>query len=227
MSKNPKPRRITILSLLAIVPAIALLANLPAATAAELSPGVNLFFVKRSLNDNEVHYDAVVDTRDCGWKHPYVDSYWRDLKKGDHVYNEILPLLEPRVYGFSVSDPVDETIEIRLRPLESAKIDRPIKARLAPTETGCRVTTTIAIDGAQAEFQSAYIEVSGFLNLSYDYFDILGFRQGKKGSPLDADRVYERFKKHEDENFPGKPPASRWQSGVVERGLEMGRPPRE
>lgn len=54
------------------------------ATAGNLLPGVNLFFVERSLNANEVHYDAVVDTENCNWQSPYVDYYWRNLANGDN-----------------------------------------------------------------------------------------------------------------------------------------------
>lgn len=203
------------------------------ATAVDLDPGVNLFFVKRSKNSNEVHYDAVVDRESCVWKEPYVDYYWRDLAEGDLVYNRIMPW-EPPAYGFnvvSINDAGTE-IEISLRPFESADIDRPITARLTKTDTGCSISTTIKICDTEAKlltevkFQSAYIKVAGFLDWSYAYFDILGY---KTGSNVESVPVAERFKK--DENLQCKdkvhpmPPPMRWQSGVVEKGLQMGRQP--
>jgi hypothetical protein len=195
-----------------------------AATAADLDPGVNLFFVKRSNNINEVHYDAVVDRDLCIWKDPYVDYYWRDLAEGDLVYNRIMPW-EPPAYGFDVVSRSDTEIEIRLRPFESADIDRPITARLSMTETGCHISTTITICGTVAEFQSAYIKVSGFLNWSYAYFDILGYKTGKRGSKLEADRLAERFEKNDKLRCQDRVKATHWQSGVVEKGLQMGRIP--
>lgn len=189
------------------------------ATAADLDPAVNLFFVKRSKNINEVHYDAVIDRDRCVWEEPYVDFYWRDLAVGDLVYNKIM-FWEHLAYGFKVSPVNDTEIEIRLRPFESAKIDRPITARLSMTETGCSISTTIAICDTEAEFQSAYIKVAGFLDMTYAYFDILGYRTGSK---LETDRLAERFEKNRDPRCADKVEATRWQSGVIEKGLHMGR----
>jgi hypothetical protein len=184
---------------------------------------VNLFFVKRSLNANEVHYDAVVDTENCRWKNPYVDSYWRDLAQGDDVYSKIR-WWEQGAYGFVARLESDRVIEIRLEPLESAKIHRPVTARLEPTDAGCRVTTTIVIDGVETEFKSAYIKVSDSLLPSYQYFDILGYKKGKRDSGSESDRVFERFVKDRGMVFPEPPKWVYWRSGVVTRGLSMGRP---
>lgn len=197
-----------------------------AATAGSPDAGVNLFFVKRSKNINEVHYDAVVDRDRCTWKEPYVDFYWRDLKEGDLVYNKIM-FWEHRAYGLEVTPMSDTAIEIVLRPFKSAKIDRPITARLSKTETGCSISTTIAICDTVAEFQSAYIKVAGLLDLTYAYFDILGYKEGRRGSIIDQDLLSERFEKGEDGRctyeVKSRPSPTRWQSGVVEKGLQMGR----
>ena len=105
-------------------------------------------------------------------------------------------------------------------PFESASIDRPITARLSMTETGCSISTTIAICDTEAEFQSAYIKVAGFLDMTYAYFDILGY---KTGSKLETGRLAERFEKNRDPRCTDKVKATRWQSGVIEKGLHMGR----
>jgi len=190
--------------------------------ANDLNPGVNLFFVKRSNNINEVHYDAVVDRDRCTWKKPYVDSYWRDLAEGDLVYNEIT-YLQSFAYGFAVTPRSNTEIEIRLVPFESASIDRPITARLSMTETGCSISTTIAICDTVAEFQSAYIKVAGILDLTYAYFDVLGYKGGKRGSKLKSDRLSERFEKNGSRQCTDNVKSTRWHSGVGEKGLQMGR----
>ena len=195
-----------------------------AATAGDLDPGVNLFFVKRSKNINEVHYDAVVDRDRCVWEKPYVDYYWRDLKEGDLVYNKVM-FWEPPAYGFEVTPMSDTAIEIVLRPFKSAKINRPITARLSKTETGCSISTTIAICDTVGEFQSAYIKVAGLFDLTYAYFDILGYQKDKRGSKLGSDRLSERFEKNDKLHCTDKVAATHWQSGVVEKGLQMGRKP--
>ncbi len=193
------------------------------ASAAGLVPGVNLFFIKRSLNANEVHYDAVVDTEDCSWVAPYVESYWRELQTGPKEYSQI-QFWEARAYGIEVDRISDRVIEIRLRPLVSANVDRPVTARLTPTDAGCSVTTTVTINGAEAEFQAAYIKVADSWLPGFDYFDILGYVKGKKGSGDENDRVYERFVKKQGAVFGDAPRPVFWQSGVIERGLDMGRP---
>lgn len=205
---------VALLSILAVV-------NLTAAS--ELLPSVNLFFIKRSLNHNEVHFDAVVDTDGCTWQEPYVVSYWRDLQEGDDVYSKIR-WWERRAYGIRIFRLDDKTVDIRLRALETVNIDRPVVARLSATEAGCQITTTMTVNGSEAEFRSVYIKVSDSLFPDYDYFDILGYRKGKYGSNLESDRVSERFKEDEEEVFGEAPLPLYWRSGVIERGLEMGRP---
>lgn len=199
--------------------------NLATASADKLLPGVNLFFIKRSLNHNEVHFDAVVDLDGCTWQKPYVVSYWRDLKEGDHVYSKIR-WWEHRAYGFRVFALDDKTVDIRLRALESANIDRPVIARLTTNNNSCQVTTAMTLQDGEAELQSVYIKVTDSMIPGYDYFDILGYRKGRYGSKLESDRVSERFQKNEKEIFNTPPMPLHWQSGVIERGLEMGRPPR-
>ena len=188
----------------------------PAIASGPLPGAINLFFVKRSKNANEVHYDAVLDAERCVWVAPHVHSYWRNLEEGPEVHSKI-QFWEPPAYGFEV-DPIDDrAIEIRLRPLESRKIDRPITARLAPAGDGCRVTTTIAIDGAQAEFQAAFIKVA-FGWPPYDYFDILGYVNGEMDSACAPDRVYERFVRDLGETFAEEPLPGHWRSGAFDYG---------
>lgn len=179
---------------------------------------INLFFVKRSKNANEVHYDAVIDAERCVWAAPHVHSYWRNLEEGLDDYSKI-QFWEPPAYGFEVAPIDDRAIEIRLRPLESAEIDRPITARLALTDGGCVATTTIAIDGAEAVFQAAFIKVA-FGWPPYDYFDILGYVKGEKGPGCARDRVYERFVRDVGEAFAEKPLPDHWHSGAFDHGAE-------
>lgn len=192
----------------------------PAIASAPMPGAINLFFVKRSLNANEVHYDAVLDAERCVWVAPYVHYYWRNLEEGPNDFSRILPFLEPRAYGFEVKRLGDRAIEIRLRALESARIDRPITARLAPADGGCGVTTSMAIAGSEAVFQAAFIKVADGWLPGFDYFDILGYGKGKKDSGCERDRVYERFAEDDDEVFADKPLPDHWRSGAFAQGLD-------
>lgn len=191
---------------------------IPAIASEPMADAINLFFVKRSKNANEVHYDAVFDAENCTWVEPHVHSYWRNLEEGPDDYSKI-QIWEPPAYGYDVAPIDDRAIEIRLRPLESAKIDRPVTARLAPADDGCVVTTTIAIGGVETEFQAAFIKVA-FGWPPYDYFDILGYVDGKKGSGCARERVYERFVKDDGEAFAERPLPEYWRSGAFDHGAD-------
>jgi len=209
-----------------------------AAVAVDLSPGVNLFFIKRSLNRNEVHYDASVDTERCVWKKPYVNSYWRDLAEGKEVYSDI-KWWEHRAYGFHI-DAVSETeIHIKLRPFYTNGIYRPVIARLTDKPSGCNVSTFMRICGMEAYFQSAFIQVADSWWPDYVYFELLGYQPGTRDSGSAPGLLSERFDKSrikelmksrdpssDDDDFQpycSQSVKSRWISGVIEDGARMGR----
>lgn len=175
-----------------------------AALAGDLAESENLFFIKRSKNANEVHYDARVEN--CIWRKPEVDSYWRDLAVGPRAYDEI-KFYENDAYGFSVDRLSNTEITIRLRPLPG----RAINARLSRTAGGgCRVSTTINIGGETTEFRSVYVYATenaiGFPTVHY--IEILGTREGQP--------VFERIAKTAEGGKLGasKPDASHWRSGA-------------
>jgi len=204
-----------------------------AGVAGDLSPGVNLFFIKRSLNRNEVHYDASVDTERCVWKEPYVNSYWRDLAEGKKEYSDI-KWWEHRAYGFHI-DVVSETeIHIKLRPFYSNGIYRPVIARLTDKPSGCNASATMRICGTDADFQSAFIQASDSGWPDYVYIELLGYTPGTRGSGKATNHLSERFDKsrvnklikfkdpsRDDDDFQpycSLSVKSRWVSGVIEDG---------
>jgi len=164
----PRVSGLALVSLLAAV----------AAPAADLATSENLFFIKRSKNANEVHYDARV--QDCKWSRPEVDSYWRDLADDPNDYEEI-KWFERRAYGFDVERSSDSTITIRLKALPK----QAITARLSPSVGGgCSVSVTTKIGGKDAELRSVYVYTKErFLGWpTVHYIEILGFSEG--GQPV-------------------------------------------
>lgn len=201
----------------ALVAGFVLLALVSAAATAAADPGDSrsLFFIKRSKNANEVHYDARVDAA-CAWRRPEIDYYWRDLALGPDVVSEIMPW-EPPAYGFDVDRAGDAEITIRLNALP----DKPITARLAKTATGCRVSSTVEIGGTRAELRSVYVhaEEKKFLGIPYGatvhYIYLLGHvDDGRQRRP-----VYE-LKDFGTGATPAiaAPDDSLWTSGAVTRG---------
>lgn len=185
------------------------------ASSAGVINGENLFFIKRSKNANEVHYDARVEN--CLWSKTEVDYYWRDLEQGINVTSEIMPW-EPPAYGFKVNRSSDSEITIILNALP----DKKITARLSKTEDrGCSVSKTIEISGKPAELRSVYVDAreKKFLGIPYGatvhYIDILGISK-------DGEFVFERIIRTEEgkERGTSRPDVSHWSSGAP----SMGRP---
>lgn len=179
-----------------------------AAAAADVADSANLFFIKRSKNTNEVHYDARVEN--CAWSDPEIDSYWRELEDGPNVYEELL-LFEGPAYGFDVNRSSDHEITIRLRAIP----ERAITARLSRTAGGgCSVSATIEIDGETAQFRSVYVyaEENWIGWPTVHYIDVLGYSE-------DGQRVFERLPQTDlGREFGSPPDASLWQSGAISLG---------
>lgn len=173
--------------------------------AADRDTSKNLFFIKRSKNANEVHYDARV--QNCGWRKPEVDYYWRELEDGPQVYKPIL-FFEKAAYGFDVDRLSNSEITIRLKAFP----ERAITARLSQRTGGrCRVSTTIEIRGRTTELCAVYVYAEeNFIGWpTVHYIDILGYSE-------DRQPVFERIPKtYRGREFLSSPPDdTRWKSGA-------------
>lgn len=183
----------------------------PAAFAGDaVGDGHNIFFIKRSKNANEVHYDARI--QDCRWRKPEVDHYWRELKEGPEVF-ERMQIWEVSAYGFDVDRSSDTEIRLRLKALP----DRPIAVTLGrDAAQACTLAATIQIAGQPARLRSVFVHASeNFLGLpTVHYIDILGEAGGVS--------VYERVPQTDKGRamMGDRPNASRWHSGAG----RMGRP---
>lgn len=172
------------------------------ATAAQ-----RIFFIKRSKNANEVHYDARLVN--CTWGRPQVDYYWRDLQKGPDVSSKIMPW-EPPAYGFAVSQASDTEITVVLNAVST----KPIRVRLSRTEAGaCSLSKTVVIGGQAAELDAVYVYATdGPLGLpQVQYVDVLGH------SPQ-GQRVYERIANVERVEQFAPPNDALWTSGARSAG---------
>jgi hypothetical protein len=157
----PRPPRRSFLAILLAAAAVSILPAQPASADST----EKLFFIQRSKNANEVHYDARVGA-DGGLntKDP-VDSYW--LMKATDGHRESVGLLEKTAYGFGVDPAQSGTFTMKLKAFK----DRPLT--LAKVNGHWRAGVTIA--GKSAYLTRLYIatDESGVMP-KVIYVDIFG-----------------------------------------------------
>lgn len=184
------------------------LASASCTWAGDLAQSPNLFFIKRNKNANEVHYDARV--HDCKWQRPELDSYWRELNKGQDVYVPVRFYEEP-AYGFDVNRVSDTEIRISFKALPG----RLVTARLVPTsDKGCTVAVGVDVNGKPAELSAIYVYATeGLFGLmpTVRFIDIMAFEGGRP--------VFERVRTEAGTNTQAPDPdPSRWRSGASRLG---------
>jgi hypothetical protein len=133
-----------------------------------------LFFIQRSKNANEVHYDARVNkdgTLDS--KNP-VEGYW--LNKAEDGSRNPISLIQRIAYGFDVDANGDGTYRMKLK----AFADRP----LALLRTNGRWRAQVTIAGKQAYMTRLYVatDESGIMPKVL-YVDVFGEETGS-GKPV-------------------------------------------
>lgn len=127
---------------------LATLALMISAAAAALAQTTSekLFFIQRSKNANEVHYDARVTANGTLAKDP-VDAYW--LRKAQDGSRASIGLLQKIAYGFDVTPADGGTYTMKLTALK----ERP----LTLTRVNGHWRAQTAIGGKQAYLKRLYI----------------------------------------------------------------------
>ena len=138
-----QPRRAFLLSALALT----LAATVPGAAQADDVTFNKLFFIQRSKNANEVHYDARVQ-KDGGLdpKEPMV-GYW--INKAEDNSRKPISLVQKIAYGYDCDANGDGTWSLKLKAFK----ERPMTIRKANGRY--RVQTTIA--GKAAYMNRLYV----------------------------------------------------------------------
>jgi hypothetical protein len=175
-----------------IVAVVCLVAPVP--VAGEPGGDENLFFIQRSKNRNEVHYDANIE--DCRFRDTPVEVYWRDLEQGPDVRSG-LKFWEGPAYGFDAERVSDTRVEIQL----NATPERPITAELTMDGEACELAVEIEVNGQTALFRQVYVHATeGFWiwDVTVDYVDIHGY--DGEGRP-----VVERIVRSERGRSMGEP----------------------
>lgn len=146
----------------------------------------SVFYVKKSQNENQVHYGVHLDAacRPVG-KRP-VFAYWRRLREGGRV-DAPLEGAGVRVYGASDEQTVTTSkeggrVSMYVKALKKVRIE--ITAKKGAD--GCQATATTTIKGQPAELSYAYLQLGAFA-LRVKYVDVVGHRLA------DGKRLSQRF----------------------------------
>lgn len=124
----------------------ALLLTLSFAASAFADTSEKLFFIKRSKNANEVHYDARVTASGTLAKDP-VDAYW--LRKASDGSRDSISMMQKMAYGYDVDAADNGTYKMKLTALK----ERPLT--LLRVNGRWRAQTTIG--GKAAYLHHVYI----------------------------------------------------------------------
>ncbi len=133
-----------------------------------------LFFIQRSKNANEIHYDArVLKDGTLDPKNP-VDGYW--LNKAEDGSRSSISLLQKIAYGYDVEPAAGGTYTMKLKAFG----DRP----LTLTRVNERWRAQVAIAGKQGYMTRLYVatDESGVMPKVL-YVDVFGEEVGS-GKPL-------------------------------------------
>lgn len=150
-------------------------------TAIVAESRLNLFYIKRNKNRNEVHYAVRYDEKSCkpiGAEPVY--GYWRVLEEGPDVY-EPIGRFERIAYGIQSQEIKGNDLVIQLKAFPDRAIRIAFDAAM-----GCKITPFLPINGQEAmlKFISVFAE-EGLIKPTVKYVDI----NGVKGSANVTERI--------------------------------------
>lgn len=131
---------------------------------------LKLFYIQRSKNKNEVHYELLVgDNCTAKEKNP-VHGYWQDLEKGPDVRSEI-GTFEYIAYGISDQKIENEWIHFKMKAIENKNF----KAKLIKKDEKCTAQAWTTFKGQEGILNKVYIfAVEGMIKPTVKYIDLFG-----------------------------------------------------
>lgn len=146
----------------------------------------SVFHVRKSENQNQVHYGLRLDSACRPVGAQPVFGYWRRLKRGVRV-DEPLVGAGTRVYGPSEKQKVSTTSDGRRVQMYVKALERlQIEIDVSKAANGCKATATTRLRGARARLSHAFLQL-GTLGLRVKYVDVYGQRLS------DGAQLTERF----------------------------------
>lgn len=136
---------------------------------ASITPA-KLFFIQRSKNSNEVHYELQHEP-DCSVKKSEpVRGYWQELEKGPNIVSDITVFEQP-AYGVSDQKVEGEWVYFKMKAIP----ERDFKAKVIKKDGTCLVEAFTTINKEPSVLKKIYIfAVEGFIRPKVKYIDLFG-----------------------------------------------------
>jgi Domain of unknown function (DUF4833) len=148
----------------------------------------SVFHVKKSENQNQVHYALHLDATCKPMGTRPVFAYWQRLRDGKRIADPLTGLATS-VYGasdeqlVSLQKPGVSSVEMFVKALKSVRITIEVEK----TAQGCTATPYTQILKQRARLSHAFLQL-GALGLTVKYVDVVGYRRG------DGARLAERHR---------------------------------
>lgn len=148
---------------------IALLALLTSFASQAADP-LQLFYIQRSKNKNEVHYELLINEGCTPLAKNPVHGYWQDLEKGPNVRSEI-GTFEYIAYGISDQKIEGDWIHFKMKAIENKNF----KAKITNKEGKCTAQAWTIFKGQEGVLKKVYIfAVEGMIKPTVKYIDLFG-----------------------------------------------------
>ena len=138
-------------------------------TAVAADP-LQLFYIQRSKNKNEVHYELLINDNCTAQAKNPVHGYWQDLEQGPNVRSEI-GTFEYIAYGISDQKIEGEWVHFKMKAIEK----KDFKAKLTNRDGKCSAEAWTTFKGQEGILKKVYIfAVEGMIKPTVKYIDLFG-----------------------------------------------------
>jgi hypothetical protein len=146
------------------------------------SKDVPLFFIQRSTNRNEVHYQLRVDDRCHIVADKPVSGFWKRWEKNPMSIDP-LTVLDQIAYGIVQQTVQDNWVSFSLKALEQKRIKASVTA--TPQPGACSPIVHTEIQGQWAALERIYVQVEeGFIKPKVVYVDVFGKSLDAGATPM-------------------------------------------
>ena len=130
---------------------------------------INLFYIERNKNSNQVHYDILVSPG-CTLEGEVIKGHWKVLEEKPPVIEDF-NMFDRMAYGIVDQKIEGDTVYFFLKAVE----ERKIKVRVWKEKDQCQVEAQMMIAGAWNKLKRIYVFAKeGLIMPTVKYIDIFG-----------------------------------------------------
>ncbi|MGK7948282.1 MAG: DUF4833 domain-containing protein [Xenococcaceae cyanobacterium] len=129
----------------------------------------SVFYISKSENRNQVHYNVNVNSSDCSpiSSNP-VNALWHMLEEGENKTEQLIDREQP-FYGIGSQEVSGNKVTFFIRALE--KKDKPIELITSGSNGRCEAKAYTQINGKMRQLSSVYVKLKWF-NTSVDHLKL-------------------------------------------------------